>query len=130
MTLLDSNVLIQYLKGTEPLTSRVQAASPVELAIPSIVVCELEYGTLRIGSSRRRTVLSHVLANLQEVPFDRAAARETARIRVDLERSGMVIGPLDLLIAGTAVSRNAILVTNNLDEFGRIRELRLEDWSR
>ena len=130
MTLLDSTVLIQYLKGAEPLTSRVQATSPVELAIPSIVAYELEYGTLRIGSSRRRTVLSHVLANLQEVPFDGAAARAAARIRLELERSGTVIGPLDLLIAGTVVSRNAILVTSNLDEFGRIRELRLEDWSR
>lgn len=42
----------------------------------------------------------------------------------------MVIGQLDLLIAGTALSRSAILVTNNCEEFGRIRGLRLEDWSR
>jgi predicted nucleic acid-binding protein len=41
-----------------------------------------------------------MLERLQEVPFDRAAARDSARIRLELERRGNVIGPLDLLIAG------------------------------
>ena len=129
MILLDSNVLIHYLKGTQPVTSRVQAAPPRELGVPSIVAYELEYGTLRGGNTRRRIMLSHVLRSLHEVPFDGAAALAAARIRVDLERAGATIGPLDLLIAGTALSRGAILVSNNTGEFGRIRGLRLEDWS-
>ncbi len=129
MILLDSNVLIHYLKGSQPVTARVQTASPRELLVPSIVAYELEYGTLRSGNTHRRTMLSHVLGSLHEVPFDGAAARAAARIRVDLERAGVTIGPLDLLIAGTAVSRGAVLVTNNTREFGRIGGLRLEDWS-
>jgi tRNA(fMet)-specific endonuclease VapC len=70
------------------------------------------------------------LAHLREIPFDAAAAREAARVRIDLERRGLLIGPLDLLIAGTALSRGATLVTSNVGEFRRIRGLRLEDWSR
>jgi tRNA(fMet)-specific endonuclease VapC len=39
-----------------------------------------------------------------------------------------MIRPLDLLIAATALSRDAVLVTHNTDEFARVRGLRLADW--
>jgi len=129
LTLLDGNVVIHCLKGREPAASRLRAAMPSEIAIPSIVGYELEYGTLRIASARRRRILSRMLQSLEEIPFDREAAREAARIRVDLERRGIVVGPLDLLIAGTVVSRGATLATNNTREFSRIKGLRIEDWT-
>ena len=130
MTLLDSNVLIHYLRGTEPLFSRLRAASPAKMAIPSIVAYELEYGTLKSTNPRRRAMLQDIVGELEEIPFDAAAARAAARIRVDLEKIGAVIGPLDLLIAGIAESRGAVLVTANLREFSRVPGLRVEDWSR
>jgi tRNA(fMet)-specific endonuclease VapC len=129
LTLLDTNTVIHCLKGREPASSRFRAAIPAEIAIPSVVGYELEYGTLRIASPRRRKLLSQMLEALEEVPFDRDAAKESARIRLDLERRGISIGPLDLLIAGTALSRGATLATNNTREFSRIRGLRLEDWN-
>jgi tRNA(fMet)-specific endonuclease VapC len=128
--LLDTNTLIHYLKGMEPVVSRLQASSPRELAIPSVVAYEIEYGTLKTGSSRRRAVVTGLLAGLAQVPFDQEAALEAARIRIDLETRGLVIGPLDLLIAGTAVSRRAVLVTGNIREFSRVKGLRLADWTR
>jgi tRNA(fMet)-specific endonuclease VapC len=85
---------------------------------------------MRVAGGRRRAVLDSIFSALQHAPFDLDAARAAARIRSDLERAGNVIGPIDLMIAGTAVSRGAILVTANVKEFSRIRGLRLEDWSR
>ena len=73
--------------------------------------------------------MSELLAGFAQVPFDHAAARQAARIRVELETQGLVIGPLDLLIAGTAISRDAVLVTNNIREFSRLKGLRLSDWT-
>jgi tRNA(fMet)-specific endonuclease VapC len=87
------------------------------------------YGALRISSERRRAIVSDLLAGFNQVPFDHEAANESARIRVDLEARGQPIGPHDLLIAGTAVSRGAILATNNTREFSRVRGLRLADWT-
>lgn len=129
MTLLDTNTLVHYLQGRASVVSRLQGASRRELAIPSVVACEIEYGTLKIGSARRRAVVSGLLASLSQIPFDHAAARESARIRIDLEARGLSIGPMDLLIAGTALSRGATLVTNNTKEFSRVKGLRLEDWN-
>ena len=130
MILLDTNTLICYLKGVDAVVRRLQSASPREVAIPSVVAYEVEYGTLKSGSPRRRSVVAGLLAGLAEVPFDHDAAREAARIRLELERQGTVIGPLDLLIAGTAASRGAVLATNNTKEFARVKGLRLADWTR
>lgn len=95
-----------------------------------MVVYEIEYGTLKIVSSRRRSIVDQLLAGIDQVPFDNQAALESARIRVDLETRGLAIGPLDLLIAGTAVSRGATLATINTREFSRIKGLRLTDWTK
>ena len=129
MTLLDTNTLIYYLRGHESVVLRLQAAPPREIAIPSLVAYEIEYGTLKIGSPRRRALATALFAGLSQIPFDHDAARESARIRLDLEARGLVIGPIDLLIAGTATSRGATLVTSNTQEFSRIKGLRLLDWT-
>ena len=129
MTLLDTNTIIHCLKGFEPASTRFRSAQPSETAIPSVVAYELEYGTLRIASPERRRILARMLDGLRDVPFDRAAAREAAVLRVDLERRGLIIAPMDLLIAGTALSRGAVLATSNTGEFSRIESLRLVDWT-
>ena len=130
MILLDSNLIIHYLKGNEPATSRIKSANPAGVALPTVVVYELEYGTLRFAGAKRRAILDAVILAFNQAPFDLAAARESARIRFDLEKRGDVIGPMDLMIAGTALSRGAILATNNTKEFSRVKGLRLEDWTK
>jgi tRNA(fMet)-specific endonuclease VapC len=62
-------------------------------------------------------------------PFDDAAAEEAGRLRHDLERRGLVIGPHDLQIASIALTRGWTLVTGNMDEFRRVPNLMLEDWT-
>ena len=65
---------------------------------------------------------------LQILPFGEAEARTAAHTRVALEKRGEPIGPMDLLIAATALEQGAVLVTHNVKEFRRVRGLRLEDW--
>lgn len=126
MTLLDTNIFIHLLKGNPVVSQWLQSQPRSNLAIPAVVVYELEYGSLKASfSTRRRTALHHGMEDIQHVPFDTAAALAAANIRIDLERHGNVIGPLDLLIAGTAVSRHASLATTNAKEFSRIRNLPL-----
>ena len=130
MILLDANTVVYYSKGIEPVVTRWQSMSRMELAIPSVVAYEIEYGRLRMSSLRRRDVVGRLMEHLAQVPFDQRAAHEAARIRRELEEGGRVIGPMDLLIAGTAMSRGAVLVTNNTREFSRVKGLRLLDWTR
>jgi tRNA(fMet)-specific endonuclease VapC len=129
LILLDTNTVIYYLKGVEAVIARLHASSRHEVAIPSLTVYEIEYGNRKTGS-RRRAIVSALLSAITQVPFDREAAQEAARIRTDLENRGMVIGPIDLLIAGVAVSRGAVLATSNTREFSRVKGLRLIDWTK
>ena len=60
--------------------------------------------------------------------FDGSTGRKAAELRHVLEREGEAIGPLDTLIAATALVNGAILVTRNVREFARIPELKVVNW--
>jgi tRNA(fMet)-specific endonuclease VapC len=53
-----------------------------------------------------------------------------AELRADLEKRGQLIGPNDMLIAAHALALDAILVTDNVREFKRVKGLRIENWLR
>jgi tRNA(fMet)-specific endonuclease VapC len=66
--------------------------------------------------------------SIRVLPYDRKAAEATARARADLKRPGRPIGAYDVLIAGTALAHELILVTSNVREFKQVEGLRIEDW--
>jgi len=68
------------------------------------------------------------LSAFQSFPFDDGCAEIYARIRADLEKRGLPIGPNDMLIAAIAITRGATLVTANAREFAGIDGLPWEDW--
>ncbi len=100
-----------------------------EVAVSSITVSELYYGAQK-SSNKRRNIqrVEDFLYPFDVLAYDDAASREYARIRATLEIMGQVIGPLDMLIAAHALSRKLILVTNNINEFSRIKSLQIENW--
>lgn len=129
---LDTNVCIYSLKGTYPsIAIRLGALSPKDVKIASIVQAELLLGAEK-SAQRARTmeVVEAFLLPLVIVPFDGDAARTYARIRAALEKKGTPIGPNDLVLAATVLSRGGTLVTHNLRGFRRIAGLPLEDWTR
>jgi tRNA(fMet)-specific endonuclease VapC len=72
--------------------------------------------------------LAEFLAPIQVISYDDRASEKYGDIRANLERIGKIIGPLDMLIASHALSLDCILVTNNTQEFERIKSLRIENW--
>ena len=86
--LLDTNVIIYFLKGVPSIVTRILAMKRPELAIPSIVAYEIEYGTLRATGTRRREIITRLLNDSRQVPFNHEAAREAARIRLELDADG------------------------------------------
>lgn len=130
MFLLDTNVCIRILNGSSPaVAGRLQATSPTDVRLCSVVKAELLYGarkSTRIDENLR--LLSRFFAPLVSLPFDDRCADEAGLIRLDLERSGRPIGPNDLLIAATARAHDLVLVTRNTREFDRVPGLRVDDW--
>ena len=64
----------------------------------------------------------------KSLPFDDRSAEAYGEIRAELDRPGAPVGPNDLMIAAIAVATDSTLVTHNSREFGRISNLKHEDW--
>lgn len=128
--LLDTNVWVDYLNQHYPsVVERIQKADPEELALSSVVLAELRYGADKSQRPARNHGRLDLLA--QEVPhldFDESAAAAFGRVRSALEAQGSPIGPYDMMIAAQALSRDLVLVTDNVREFGRVQGLRVENW--
>jgi tRNA(fMet)-specific endonuclease VapC len=103
--------------------------SPDDCAVSSITVFELYSGALLSAHPRfEQLKVDRFVAPLTIITFDGAAAREAAKLRADLKRSGSSIGPYDLLIAAEAIRSRLTLISSNLSEFRRIRSLQVETW--
>ena len=129
MFLLDTNTIIYFFKGMGHVTQKMASKSPREIAISAITLYELEVGIAKSSHPKKiKKGLDSFVSRITVLPFSSPQARACAQIRADLERKGTPIGPLDTLIAGTAVSANAVLVTHNRKEFERVKGLAVEDW--
>ena len=133
--LLDTNVCIALINGN---SATVRAHLNQELAqgsvayVSSIAVFELWYG---VAKSTRREENARLLAGFLSGPvsplsFDEEDARVSGELRASMESIGRPIGEYDLLIAGQALRHEMTLVTANIREFGRVKNLQWEDWTK
>ena len=127
--LLDTNICI-YLINERPkkVLAHFKRHSLEDIGISSITASELAFGVAKSASSKNSAALEAFLLPLNVVDYDAGAAMIYGDIRATLEKQGKTIGPLDMLIAATALSRQLILVTNNEKEFRRISKLKVENW--
>ncbi|UEM06958.1 type II toxin-antitoxin system VapC family toxin (plasmid) [Skermanella rosea] len=127
--MLDTNVCIRVLRDRPP-SARIRFnAESASLCISTVTLAELLHGAAKSGRPiEKRHEVERLVARLEVLPFDDEAAAHYGEIRADLERSGTIIGPYDLMIAGHARSRGLVVVTGNLGEFSRVDGLRCEDW--
>jgi tRNA(fMet)-specific endonuclease VapC len=129
MYALDTNTLVYLFKGTGRVGEHLLAESPADIAIPSVVLYELELGiALSNQPTKRRKQLDALLGAVVVLPFEVAAAKSAAHIESALRSAGTPIGSRDVLIAGTALAHQATLITHNVREFRRVRGLSVADW--
>jgi len=132
--LLDSNAFSELLHSPHgPVANvyRSKVADPGSRLLTSIIVaCEVRYGAARKGSASLAQRIDRLLASMEVAPLSTGADDSYATLRSDLERRGQVIGQNDMLIAAHALALDAILVTDNVREFKRVKGLRIENWLR
>lgn len=126
----DTNVCIGYLNGKYPtLLQKLLSIPPSQVTVCSVVRAELFHGAAKSTNPVKTLATQQAfLKPYATLPFDDNAAKFYGLERGRLEKLGVTIGPLDLLIASIALAHNLILVTNNTREFSRIQGLNLENW--
>jgi tRNA(fMet)-specific endonuclease VapC len=129
--LLDTNTIIALVANkSDAVFRRIEQIGQGMVGICSIVAHELYFGAYKSQKvAHNLETLRLLLSDLVVLDFDREDARVAGEIRADLAAKGTPIGPYDVLIAGQARRREAVLVTNNLREFQRVKDLQVEDWT-
>lgn len=130
MYFLDANTCIYYLKGKyTSIKEKLLSTTPNNISIPSIVKAELILGAYK--SEKRKENLEkieHFLQPFEIIPFSDLMTYIYADIRSLLEKSGEIIGLNDLLIASIVKFHNGIVITNNVKEFKKVKDLKIENW--
>lgn len=130
--LLDTNICIYIIKKKpEKVIKKFREHKVGDIAISSVTIAELNYGIAKSSKPDENTIaLKEFLQPLEIIDFSQEDTEAYGKIRSGLENKGTPIGAMDLLIASQALSRNLMLVTNNENEFKRIKGIRIENWTR
>jgi tRNA(fMet)-specific endonuclease VapC len=127
----DTDVVSALLRAEPPLRLvRRLASTPIaEQCTTAITVGELFYGVEKRGNPRLAEIVREFVASsVRVLPFDRRAAERYGALRALLEQQGRRLGEPDLRIASIALAHDLTLVTANLRHFGRVPDLRVENW--
>jgi tRNA(fMet)-specific endonuclease VapC len=129
--MLDTDTCSYILKRShDGVLKRLQKVPVNDVCISVITKAELLYG-VEVSPRRRQdeAALGFFLRYVEVLDFPDRASVHYARIRAELKKAGTMIGVNDLFIAAHAQSLGVTLVTNNTREFGRVRNLVIENWA-
>ncbi|PYV29193.1 MAG: VapC toxin family PIN domain ribonuclease [Acidobacteria bacterium] len=129
--LLDTNICI-YIRRKKPeeVLRRFRTLKQGEAVLSVITFGELVYGAEK--SAQRAAALEMLRELAQMIPvlsLPDTAADAYGTIRAELERKGQMIGNNDLWIAAHTKAAGLTLVTNNEQEFRRVRGLKMQNWA-
>lgn len=127
--LLDTNIVSDLVRRPQgAIAARIAAEGEACICTSIVVAAELRFGAAKSGSRRLRAQIDAVLAVMDVLPLAPPVDAHYADIRHKLERSGLPIGPNDMLIAAHARAKGCIMVTGNLREFRRVPRLKTVNW--
>jgi len=130
LSLLDTDILSEFLRGNEKVIEKVDAhASQFGfINLSTITYYEILNGLLYKEAKKQLTRFEDFIELNTVVPLTLVEAKIAAAIQSDLRKKRREIGHTDTLIAGTALSNQLQLVTDNTEHFKRIDGLEIDNW--
>jgi len=132
--MLDTDTCIFLMRGESPaLAARVQSVPLQQQVMSAVTFAELAYGVQASAAAKRKqnqSVLDSLVLHLSVLDWPQDAAKHYAEIRTDLKKRGAQLGAADLMIAAHARAVGALVVTNNVKDFARVKGLEVENWTK
>ncbi|WP_246132772.1 type II toxin-antitoxin system VapC family toxin [Devosia ginsengisoli] len=127
--MLDTNIVSSLMRlGQGALWNKMHHFGAHHIGVSIISAAELRFGAEAKGSARLTKEVEDFLHDIAVLPFAAPADAHYAQIRAYLKRAGTPIGGNDLFIAAHALALDLTLVTDNIREFSRVPNLRVENW--
>lgn len=131
--LLDTNTVSELMRGNPTAVARLQECARADVVLPQPVIAEVEVGLALLPKGKRKTLLSQrwtvLNTELLRVAWTDSVSEAFARIKISLHKKGELVEDFDVAIAAHALAWDLCLVSNNTRHRGRVRGLRLEDWT-
>lgn len=125
--LIDSDILIYFLKGKQEVVERLSTIPIDDLYISRINYTELIYGAYNSTKiDQNLKVIEPFLENFTVLEFTKTSSLIFAKEKARLKKSGNIIADMDLMIASIAIENDCTLISNNIKHFERIQNLELE----
>ncbi len=129
--ILDTDTISYFFRGNSSVVAKVdehiQEVGPVYVSV--VTYYEVING-LYFKDAKKQLAKFEEFVNLNSIlQLTTEIARSSARIFADLRATGQTIGHNDVLIAGTAIVHDFILIANNTSHFSRIPGLMTENWT-
>jgi predicted nucleic acid-binding protein len=122
--ILDTSLLIADERENFNLVTWLRSRPPEPVAVSAITFSEVWFGIeaekSKARAVRRRRWLEKTFRRLEVMSLDARVARIHARVWFQLSEAGRMIGPHDLIVAATAISRSWAVATFNVQEFNQV----------
>lgn len=126
--LLDTSICVFLFRQKFGIEERLARLTPSQCFISDVTVAELKYGAYKSNRVQENLdLIEQFVSEINVVSFAESIdyfAREKNRLR----SLGTPIEDFDLLIASAALSKDLILVTDNLKHFMNVQGLSIENW--
>jgi len=126
--LLDTNICIHFFRGSFKLFTKIEQIKLKNCAISEITLAELVFGAENSPNPKKNLdIIEKFIEQVTILPIFESISfygKEKARLR----KAGKMISDFDLFIGCTAVEQSLIMVTENVKEFDRISNIKIENW--
>lgn len=116
---LDSEVIIDFLRGESNTVEKIKHYEDEELCATSFTIFEL------LLTIKKQDVINQFIRNVTPLNFDEKCGIIAARIYNDLRDVGSVRPVRKVITASVCINNGAFLVTKNRKYYERIRGLKL-----
>ena len=125
--LIDSDILIYFLKGKQEVIEKLSQIPIDDLYISRINYTELIYGAYNSSKiNQNLKVIEPFLDSFKVLEFTKVSSLIFAKEKARLKKDGNIIADMDLMIASIAIENECTLISNNIKHFDRVQNLELE----
>lgn len=129
--LIDTNIIIYSIKGDSVVHEYFLKNENIPKSISVITYGELLFGARKSKNPEKNLAIVYRIKELFPIiDIDKAVIETFSELKASMQKSGSAIDDFDLLIASTALTTNATLVTNNEKLFYKVKGLKIENWSK
>jgi len=126
--LLDTNICIHLFRGKFNLIEKFQEINLDDCAISEITLAELIFGAENSTNPKKNhKIIDNFSEQVKILPIFNSIPTY-AKEKVRLRKKGIMISDFDLLIGSSAIANELIMITENVKEFERISNIKIENW--